>query len=142
MTDARPPVDALEPVPSDALVFRFVQPAHIDPSAPVGAQLQMAALQTNEFTPNEHSYGASVYVKSRLPRGLTDLLEACPKWQSWRTSEVPVKKVLDLGVKVVLSPQDCEFEAIRVAHASLIGVDKLRRNKLVRLIESHMLPAS
>src|SRR5512133_1552713 len=130
MTEVRPPVDALEPVSSDALVFRFVQTAHIDLSAPPGARLQTSALQSNEYTPNERSYGASVYVKSLLAGGLADLHDACPKWRCWQTSEVPVDEVLALGVRVVLSPQDCAFPTTRHAHASLIGVGTLHRNKL------------
>ena len=139
MPDPRPDVSELTVAASDALVFRFVRPEHIDLAAPVGARLQLSSLQTNEFTPNARSYGASVYVKSLLVGGLADLHAACEKWRSWRVAEVPVRAVLDVGVSVLLSPQDCEFETIRHAHASLIGVNKERRNKLIRIIEAHLL---
>jgi hypothetical protein len=142
MNVGRPEVDELEVVASDHLVFRFVQPGHINLNAPAGSRLQLSALQTNECTPNERSYGASVYVKSRLAYGLADIHAAFAKSRSWRAAEVPVWKIQALGVSVVLSPQDCSIEAIRHAHASLIGVDKPRRNKLIRIIEEHLLTAS
>jgi len=141
MTTSRPPVEDLTAVSPDNLVFRLVQPAHLDLQQAVGAQLQTAALPTNQCTPNERSYGASIYVESLLSGGLEELHRACPKWQTWRAARIPVEKVVDLGVKVVLSPQDCPFESIRHAHASLLGVDKQRRNKLIKLIEAHLLPA-
>lgn len=140
MAGERPLVDDLEVAADEDLVFRFVQPNHINFAAPIGARLQLSALQTNECTPNEHSYGASVYVKSRLLRGLADLHDACPKWRDWHVAEVPVRAVLEVGVRVLLSPQDCkEFEAIRHAHASLIGVIRPIRNRLIQIIESHLL---
>jgi hypothetical protein len=139
MIPLRPLVSALAPVRNDGLVFRFVQPGHINEAAVLGARLQTAVLQTNEFTPNEKSYCASVYVKSLLSRGLEDLYDADAKWRTWRVSEVPIEEVVSLGVQVVLSPQDCELVNIRHAHASLIGVDKHKRNKLVRLIEQYLL---
>ncbi|MBN2195018.1 MAG: hypothetical protein JW751_19530 [Polyangiaceae bacterium] len=140
MTVPRTPVEALDVVPTGDLVFRLVRPEHIDLTKPRGAQLQTSALPSDQYTPNDHSYGASVYVKSRLPQGVEQLYQACPKWRTWRTAEVPVAKVVELGVGVVLSPQDCEIEEIRHAHASLIGVDRPRRNRLLRLIEAHLLP--
>ena len=139
MSGGRPDVTQLEVAPADALVFRFVQPGHINVEAPVGARLQTAALPSNEYTPNEKSYGASVYVKSLLSRGLVDLHDACAKWQAWRVAEVPVAEVLAIGARVVLSPQDCPFESIRHAHASLLDVTKERRNKLIRVIEKHLV---
>ncbi len=140
MPGDRPDVTELEVAPDDSILFRFVQPTHIDAKAPPGARLQTAALPTNEFTPNEHGYGASVYVKSLLANGLRDLHEACPKWCDWRVAEVPVREMLELGVGVRLSPQDCPFEAIRHAHASLIGVTRQKRNLLIRIIERRLLP--
>lgn len=142
MSGDRPDVSELEVVADGDLVFRFVQPTQIDLSAPIGARLQTSALQSNEFTPNEHSYGPSVYVRSRLPNGVTDLHEACSKWRGWHVAEIPVQKVLAFGVTVRLSPQDCEYPTIRHAHATLIGVTKAIRNHLIRLIEAHMLPST
>ncbi len=111
MSGARPDVSELEVAASDDLVFRFVRPDHINPSAPPGAQLQIAALPSNQFTPNERSYGASVFVKSKLVRGLRDLHDACPTWRECKVAEIPVARIVALGVGVVLSPQDCEFES-------------------------------
>jgi hypothetical protein len=139
MTEPRPDVATLTVVTEDALIFRFVQPGHIDATARVGSQLQTSALQTNEFTPNDHSYGPSVYVGSKLKRGVDDLFAACEKWKGWRYARVPVDQVNAIGVTVVLSPQDCELESIRHAHASLIGVTKPHRSKLLRLIEKHLV---
>ena len=139
MTGMRPAWNELEVVPDGDLVFRFVQPGHFNASAPSGARVQPAALQSNEFTPNDRSYGASAYIKSRLSRGLDDLHKAYPKWVAWRVSEVPVSAVTAIGIEVRLSPQDCELETIRHAHASLIGVTKERRLKLIPLIEAHLV---
>jgi hypothetical protein len=119
--------------------FAFVQPGHIDATAVIGARVQNAALPTNDFTPNDRSYGASVYVKSLLLRGLDDLYAADAKWRTWGVSEVPIVEVVKLGVEVLLSPQDCAHETIRHAHASLVGVNKTRRNQLVRLIELYLI---
>ena len=142
MNSSRPDVSELEVAASDSLVFRFDNPGHLDPRAPAGARLQNAALQTDEFTPHEGSYGASVYVKSRLLDGIADLHRACDKWRGCRVAEVPVAAVLAVGARVVLSPQDCQFESIKHAHASLLDVTKARRNKLIRVIEAHLLPVA
>jgi hypothetical protein len=73
-------------------------------------------------------------------RGLLDLHEAYPKWATWYVAELPVVAVKALKVEVRYSPQDCEFEAVRDAHASLIGVTRLIRLELIRLIEQHLQP--
>lgn len=135
----RPGVGELALVPDGNLVFRFVQPGQFNASAPPGARVLTSALQTDEFTPNERSYGPSAFVKSLLANGLDDLHKACPKWMAWRVAEVPIDAILKLGVEVRLSPQDCEFESIRHAHASLIGVTKAKRSNLIRLLEAHLL---
>ena len=142
MSGNRPDVSELVIVEDGELVFRFVQPGHINTAAPIGARLQTSALQSNEFTPNEHSYGPSVYVRSRLTNGVADLHEACSKWRAWQLAEIPVGTVLALGVTVRLSPQDCEFPTIRHAHATLIGVTKAIRDQLIRVIEANLLPAT
>ena len=139
MPGSRPDVLQLEVASADSLVFRFVQPGHINSRAPAGSRLQTAALPSNEYTPDDKSYGASVYVKSLLARGLEDLHDACEKWRMWRVAEVPVAEVLAVGARVVLSPQDCRFESIRHAHASLLDVTKERRNKLIRIIERYLV---
>lgn len=139
MLVVRPPWGELEVVASGELIFRFVQPNQYSESAVAGARVQPSALQTNEFTPNEKSYGASVYVKARLLRGLEDLYEAMPKWRGWRVAEIPVSSINELGVEVRLSPQDCQIETIRHAHASLIGVTKAVRNKLIKVIEANLV---
>lgn len=140
MSGTRPDVSELEAVTGDAFIFRFVQPSHVNLSAPEGARLQAAALQTNEYTPNARSYGASVYVELWFTHGLLDLYEACPKWRDWQVARIPVSSLLSLGVRVLLSPADCEFEAVRHAHASLLGVTREIRNKLIRVIEANLVP--
>lgn len=137
--ETRPHWTALTLVGAEHVLFRFVRPDHINSKAVEGARVQISALQTNEFTPNDHSYGASVYIKELLPGGLEDLHAACPKWKTWLFSEVPVGDVNALGVDVRMSPNDCQFESIKHAHASLLNVTKSIRPSLIRLIEKHLI---
>lgn len=137
---ARPPWQELPEVVSGELVIRLIRPNEYKADAPAGARVQPAAIPTDEFKPNDRSYGASAFVKSRLRNGLKDIVDANPKWNAYVLAEVMVEKIRELGIEVRLSPQDCEYEQIRDAHASLINLNRDRRNKLVRLLEAHLVP--
>jgi hypothetical protein len=138
MDPTRPHWQDLEAVADGDLIFRFVHPRDYKQMLPSGARVQPSALSTDEFKPNAKSYGASVYARSKLPRGIDDLYEACSKWTQWHYAQVPVSEVVALGVEVRLSPQDCEFDLVRHAHASLLNVTRPIRIQLIRIIEAHL----
>lgn len=138
----RPHWQELTEVLSGELVIRVIRPTEYKHDAPKGARVQPGAMPTNEFTPNDTSYGASAFVKSRLKNGEADLVAANPRWGSYLRAEVLAEQLRELGIDVRLSPQDCEFELVRDAHASLLGVNRERRNKLIRLLEAHLVAAS
>lgn len=139
MGDERPKVEDLVVANSDHLVFRLVRPNDFVATHPVGQRVLPSALPSSEYDPKPKSYGASVFVKELLQGGLTDVHNACDKWRSYRLSEVPIAKIVNVGVAVRLSPQDCSFLSIRHAHASLIGVTRMNRTQLLRLVEQYLL---
>ena len=137
----RPPWNELAEVRSGELVIRLIRPDAYVATARPGSRVQPAALPTNERTPSATSYGASAFVKSLLRGGTADLLAANPKWVAFLQAEVLVEHIRALGIDVRLSPQDCEFDRVRDAHASLINVDRPRRNQLIRLLEQNLVAA-
>jgi len=114
------------------VILRLVAERDFDRSLPSGQRVRSAALQTSDFTPSDQSYGASVYVVSRL--GGTDLQKRLNK-QMHIVAQIDVAALLALGIQVVYSPEDCDVDELKVAHASLIGVTHYNRPAVLRLID-------
>ena len=80
-------------------------------------------------------------MKSRLVGGIEDLFLANAKWRESPVAEVPALRFIALGVQVRYSPNDCHrFPSVSHAHASLIGITRANRPKILRLIEEHLQP--
>lgn len=133
-------VDSLVVVGTEELIFRFVHPTSYDAASPLGERVQLSALATKDFTPSPVSSGASAYVKSRLAGGLQDLFVANSKWRAHRVAEVPAASLVAIGLQVRYSPGECPFPSVSHAHASLIGITRENRPRVLRLIEQHLQP--
>lgn len=129
---ARRDVAELESVDEGEVIVRLVAARDFDVSAPPGQRVKPAALQTSDFTPSDKSYGASVYVVSRL--GGVDVRERLNK-STHVEARVRVAELVELGIRVVYSPEDCDVDELKPAHASLIGVTRDNRVKVLRLID-------
>lgn len=129
---SRRAVSELELVDQGEVVVRLVADRDFDVSAPPGQRMKPAALQTNDFTPSDTSYGASVYVASRL--GNVDLRERLNK-RTHVEARVQVAALAEIGLRVVYSPEDCDIDELKAAHASLIGVTRNNRVRVLRLLD-------
>lgn len=134
---ARRDVSELEPVEEGEVLVRLVATRGFDGARPQGQRVKTAALQTNDFTPSETSYGASVYVVSRLDGN--DVRAVLDK-SLHLEARVPVSKLTALGIRVVYSPEDCEVDVLKPAHASLLGVTHANRPAVLRLIDEALGP--
>ena len=134
----RPAAAELLLVPSEDTIIRMIHPeAAIDAD---GSVLQ-GALPSKEYrnTPNETSYGPSVYVASRLEAEVSTLEQATPNWRYYAVARCPVAAVRALGVRVCFSPDDCDIEAIKQAHATLLDVTVATRDQLIELFQKHLV---
>lgn len=136
----RPPVEELELVKEGELIFRFISPKDYDIRNPLGTRVQAATLPSDQLRLTPASYGPSVYVGSRLSRGIQDLYAANPNWRVYYFARMPIKEVSELGIEVRLSPYDCDYPTVKHAHASLTKMDRPKRNKLVSVLERLLEP--
>ena len=134
----RPHWRDLAEVDDGHLLLRLVRAADVDTSQPRGQRVQLSACRTNDYEPNEKSYGASVYVNERLMSGMDDLYNANPPWRSYLDVRLPVRDVRQLGLHVKYSPMDCPFPLLAHAHASLIGMTRPIRATFIALIDAHL----
>jgi hypothetical protein len=135
----RPKWQDLPSVEDGHLLVRFLRPNTYDLEKPKGMRVLPATCPTNEFTPNDKSYGPSVFVEEKLANGMSDLLDACPRWRSWIFVRIPVVEVRALIEDVKYSPMDCtEFPTVAHAHATLIGVSRANRPSFLALLESRL----
>ncbi len=132
----RPPAAELEHVGAEELVLRLVHPTSYNASA---ARIELSALPTKDFTPSSTSYGASAYVKSRLDGGISALYAAVDRWRTYTLTQVAASEIVALGIEVRYSPDDCQFQALKHAHASLIGITHGNRPSLLRLLERNII---
>lgn len=131
----RPKWEDLPDVEDGDLLIRFLRPGTVKLDRPRGQRVEPSTCNSNEFEPNENSYGASVFVEGRLENGVDDLYAACERWRDWAFARLAVEKVRALGIFVKYTPMDCEFEGIAHAHASLIGMTRPKRARFVLLLD-------
>lgn len=126
-------VEDLERVDHGEVIIRLVGPRDFDATRVMGERVLKSAPQARDITPNENSYGASVFVVSRL--GELDLRSVLNK-PTHLEARVSVMELEGLGIEVRLSPEDCEVDLLRAAHASLIGVTPKNRSTLMKLVDA------
>jgi hypothetical protein len=134
----RPQWQELPDVEDGALLIRFILPGALRAERPKGNRVDPSACQSGDYQPSETSYGASVYVESRLRNGVDDLFAACPRWRGWRFVQLQVALVRALALDVKYTPMDCEFPEIADAHASLIGMNRSIRTQFIALLDAQL----
>jgi hypothetical protein len=60
-------------------------------------------------------------------------MAANPKWTNYAVVKVPLRDLEALGFGVQLTPEQCPFESIRQAHASIFGVTGENRQQAIDL---------
>ena len=133
MAEARRPLSALTRVDAGEVLLRLVAGRDFLIERPLGERVLPAALQTHDFTPSPTSYGASVYIESLVPSGVEVKVQLGKP--NHLVATLAVAALNALGIEVVLTPEDCDDEVLRPAHASLIGVTKANRPTILRLID-------
>jgi hypothetical protein len=144
VTQKRPAFALLAPIEEGEVVVRIVRASGFYADRQVGLRLDTSQLPEKEFKANDESYGLSVFVRSALSSGNDDdqaieaLEGARPQWKEKGSgySFVAVAELRELGLDVRLSPQDCQIEGLVNAHASVSGVTKANRPKLLNLIDN------
>jgi len=124
----------LERVASGEVLIRLVARNAFIADRAFGERVLPAALQTSDFMRSDQSYGASVYIESRLPDDV-NLTSELGK-PTHLVAKVSVADLEALGVVVCFSAEDCDKPSLKAAHASLIGVTAQNRAKILRLIDA------
>ena len=132
-------LEDLPRVESGEVLFRLVGSHAYDFDGSAGVRVQNSALTKSEMTPTSTSYGPSVFVESLLPDGMASLEEACPAWRQKGYAAIPIEDLRAIGIDVRLSKEDCEFDSVRAAHGSLIGVTRTNRPSVVHLISQYLV---
>ena len=131
------------PLSKSEVVIRFSVPTSYDHNPNVAAEdrLDSSSMRSKEFKPSTIpiSTGASAFLKSALPNPLVDLVTANSKWAGYVRSEITVEEIEALGIKVELTPDECQFPTVAHAHLSLIGIDGDKRDKLVNQLSKKIV---
>ena len=131
----RPPVEQLSIVADHEWVIRLVHPAHYN-----DGHLESACLPSRDWKgkPDSRDYGPSMY--AAFIRDLRELEQANPAWLQFGVVRVRVGALKPLGLSVRLTPMDCDarFDAVRDAHATLLGVTSENRDDVVALFGRHL----
>ena len=128
---------SLPVVGDDETVLRRIHPNHYNYDRKL---VTRACLREPDYAQNSTSYGASVFVRSKLANGVADLEKADPTWIGAGVASVPVASLTNqtLGVSVRETPIDCDKPTIAHAHASLVNVSTVNRDEIVALFQQHL----
>lgn len=124
----------LERVDAEEVIIRLIHPVHFNWEH---EEVAPAALPMKQFRPQCEDSGPSFYVRSGLTSGVQDLEATEPKWKGFGVAEIKVQDLLDLGLDIRLTPEECRFPTIKHAHASIVStVDRATRDAVVDLLNS------
>lgn len=130
----RTPLADLVAVPDDKLVLRLIRADWYKPEEPPEHRIMTAALPTGQWKSTPESYGPSLFVQDDVEGGVEGVFTAKPEWQHMGAARARVGELRKLGVDVRYSPDDCEINALKPAHATLLNcVNKSMREDILAL---------
>lgn len=65
-------------------------------------------------------------------------MEHCPKWERRAMVRITAKALRAAGLDVRYSPQDCTIQALADGHASLLGVTREDRERVLAFLDHHV----
>jgi hypothetical protein len=132
----RPEPGDLVDVPDEEYLVRLVGSHAYEANAPGGRFITAAWIPSSQYKTHPNSYGPSVWVESKLPAGVASLEKLRPDWAKQGLVRVRVADVRACSIQVKYSPQDSCFPEHADAHASFVGVDRVKRDDLVDVCQN------